>query len=277
MKRRAVPVALVVAAVLAMTLGVAQADLKFTAVLHAWDDGKARFESGNATIVLDGTREPFYQVIDFDNDPHANACEAGTSSAWAGDAEIGLYHVDNNPAGGKGWQSTQGWSLVKCSIFDDPKKKYALPADILYSCDPDSPACQLIPKNGIRFDREVACTSGNCSTEIVTDFNLNFDLNCDGKLDAEFSDKGGICLYWEAVKPPKEPTYWSGNFQARAGILGQGFTGDKTINFDIQAPTAVRIGNFVATANVGLASVLAWIAAALLGGAALFLTLRKRA
>ena len=226
-KRRVLAVALLAVAIVMATMGAVNAALVTTNVLRSWDDAFNRYENGNLTLFLDGQLQPFYAQMAFDTKSHADACGAGLNSAWAGDAEIGLYHTDTN--GAAGFQSSQDWSMVKCSTF--ATNKYPAPADILTPCvsniqpgDPGDLGCVL---KGVP-DQVVACSTGNCTNEIVTQFHVNTDLDCDGTQDATFASAGPLCMYWAAPKPPFAVPYWGGNIQVRYGT-GQG--GDKTINF----------------------------------------------
>ncbi len=269
LNRRILAVALMATALLLVTLGVANAALQTTNVLRSWDDGLNRYENGNLTMWLNDSIQPFYTQLAWDNKPHADACGTGTSSVWAGDATIGLYHTDNNPDGAPGFQSSQDWALVKCSTFTT--NKYPTPADILTTCVAGTPGgptdggCVLIGS----ADNTVNCTTGNCTDEIETKFHVNTDLNCDGTQDAAFANAGDLCMYWGAVKPAAITPAWGGNIQVR---YGTGAGGDKTINFNqLLGPNAVSVSQLKAVAEASSSSFAAWAGAMLLAAAALFL------
>lgn len=236
MKRRYVVT--VAAAIICLLIlnGITFAALKLTAPLHSWDDGQSRWENGNVTMYLDGQPQPFYEELGWDNVDAPNACGAGTSTDYAGMAEIGLYHIDSNPVGAPGFQSTSDWALVPCSVFDT--KKYPDQSDILAECtadnnDGDVDRCEIVNQ-----DQVSSCGTGNCQTEIVTHVAVNLDTDCDGNIDPGFT--GDVCLYWTAEKPPLSGPYWGGNFQARINDGG----GDKTLNFDIFGPNAISMQDF---------------------------------
>ena len=281
--RRLLAIALMVGAIALLTLGVANAALITTNVLRSWDDAANRYENGNLTMVLNNDPQPFYTQLDFDTNLHADACGVGTSSRWAGDAVIGLYHTDNNPLGAEGFQSSGHWELVKCSTFID--NKYPAPEDVLAECvvgDPGSAADKGCVLMGAP-DNVVACTTGNCLNEIETKFHVNIDPGdgvdpataCDGTIDAPFAGiwsanptSNNLCLYWDAEKPSASGPLWGGNVQVR---YGTGVGGDKTINFNnLLVPTAVNISSLKATVATD-GSALAWAGAMLLAAAALFL------
>jgi LPXTG-motif cell wall-anchored protein len=272
-KRRSLAVVLMAVALILVTIGAVNAALVTTGVLRSWDDGTNKYENGNLTMKLDNQLQPFYAPMAFDNKTHADACGVGTSSVWAGDAEIGLYHTDNAPAGAPGFQKSQEWSVVKCSTFNT--NKYPAAADILTNCtvgnpgDPTDGGCVLIGSS----DVVTPCSTGNCGNEIVTKFHVNTDLDCDGTQDTQFATAGQLCMYWGAVKPPATQPVWGGNIQARYGT-GQG--GDKTLNFNqLLGPNAVSMSSFGAVAEANSASLAMWAGAMLLGAAALWLW-RKR-
>lgn len=267
-KRHFFAVVLMTAALLTATMGAVNADLKTTNVLRSYDDGSGQYENGNITMFLDGLPQPFYTQLDWDNDDHADACGVGTTSDFAGDAVIGLYHTDNAPAGAPGFQSTLNWSLVPCSVFDT--KKYPEPADILASCIPGNPEdgdCVLIGAP----DQVLACTTGNCQDEIQTVFHVKVDSTCDNAVDQKYLDAGEVCMYWEAVKPPAVTPAWKGNFQVRYRADADTSSGEKTINFkDPLGPNAVSLSSLSAVAEMNSGSLAAIAAAMLLAAAALF-------
>lgn len=237
---------------------------------------------------LNDQRQPFCTVVDFDTDLHPDACGLGTSSRWAGDAVIGLYHTDNNPPGAQGFQDSGNWKLVKCSTFG--ANKYPAAADVLATCvaanpgDPTDEGCVLIGSP----DVVVNCSTGNCTNEIETKFHVNIDpgdgvnagTKCDGTIDAPFAGSwsakpsaNNLCLYWDAKKPAKVSPYWGGNIQVR---YGTGVGGDKTINFNqLLGPNAVSISQLSAVAEANGFSLAATAAAMILAAAALFVWRRS--
>ena len=237
-KRRVLSIALMALALILVTVGAVNATLITTNILRSWDDGLGRWENGNLTMWLNNDRQPFYTQLDFNNDLHADACGVGTSSQWAGDAVIGLYHTDNNPAGAQGFQNSGNWKLVKCSTLHRPNTdletiKYPAPADVLATCisgqRPDGP-CVLIGT----ADTVVNCSTGNCTNEIETKFHLNIDAGdgvnpatkCDGAIDAPFAgvwssnpNANNLCMYWDAAEAAANGTpAWGGNIQVRYGV-----------------------------------------------------------
>ncbi|MCU0509782.1 MAG: hypothetical protein MUC34_15620 [Anaerolineae bacterium] len=281
-RRRYLAVALMALALILVTMGAVSADLKPTAILNSFDDGSGKYENGNITMWLNNSPQPFYTGIDFDNDTHLDACGPGTSTKWAGDTFVSLYHEDNNPQGAPGFQSTVpgSWKIVKCSAFDAAGYKYAQPADTLATCDEaGSPAigksCVL---RGSK-DTLVVYNSGNRYSEIETSFHLTVDTNCDGTVDEPFaSNLNDLCLYWEAVKPPKTPANqaWGGNIQVRYRADNDTSGGDKTINFnELLGPNAVSMASLGAVAEANSASLAMWAGAMGLAAAALWLW-RKR-
>lgn len=265
--KRNLAVVMFVLALLLMVNSIAFGALKLTAVLRSWDDAAGRYENGNLTLYLDGQPHPFYEELGWDNGQVTDACGPGTSTTYAGTAEFGIYHTDNNPAGAKGFQSTDDWSLVPCSVFDT--KKYPDPGDILAVCDdPLDLECQIIDQDTV----DSTVCGGNCENEIVTHVSLNLDTDCDGNIDPGFTDT--MCLYWTAEKPPfPADTYWGGNIQARINDGG----GDKTLNFNqILGPNAVTVQSLIANPafNVSLLAVMA--VALLMMGTAVVLLRRTR-
>jgi hypothetical protein len=274
-------------ALVMVTIGAANAGLITTNILRSWDDGLGRYENGNLTMWLNDDRQPFYTQLDFNNDPHADACGVGTNSQWAGDAVIGLYHTDNNPAGAQGFQDSGNWKLVKCSTFDT--NKYPAPADVLATCiagqQQDGP-CVLIGT----ADTVVNCTTGNCANEIETKFHINIDAgtgggtSCDNAIDPPFAgvwssnpQNNDLCLYWDAKKPANAPPFWGGNIQVRYGASSSN-GGDKTINFNtLRGPNAVSMSSLAATAEANSGTLAAWAGAMLLAAAAMWLWRKQSA
>jgi hypothetical protein len=293
-RRRYFAVALMALALILVSIGAVNAQLITTNILRSYDDALGRYENGNLTMFLNNDRQPFYTQLDFNNDPHADACGVGTNSQWAGDATIGLYHTDNLPDGAQGFQNSGNWQLVKCSTFTDPNTgletiKYPAPADVLATCIPgqqqDGPCVLIGPADVV-----VNCSTGNCTNEIETTFHLNIDhgdgvdplTKCDGTIDAPFAgvwssnpSANNLCLYWDAQKPANVAPYWGGNIQVRYGVSAQS-GGDKTINFNtLLGPNAVSMSSISAVAEANSASLAMWAGALGLAAAALWLW-RKR-
>ena len=266
--RRFFAVILMTASLLLATMGAVNADLKTTNVLRSWDDALGRYENGNLTMYLDGQNQPFYTQLAWDNDSHANACGTGTSSSFAGDAVIGLYHSDNAPVGAPGFHSTGNWAIVACSVFDT--KKTPAPSDILASCisgNPEDGDCVLIGTP----DQMIGCTTGNCQHEIQTKFHVKVDSNCDNQVEQKYVNAGDVCLYWEAVKPAIGDTIWKGNIQARYSSDSDTTSGDKTINFNqLTGPNAISLSSLSAVAEANAGSFAALAMAAVLAAAAIF-------
>ena len=275
---------LMTGALILVTIGAVNADLKPTAVLNSYDDESMAYENGNITMWLNNQPQPFYTGLDFDTGQHADACGAGTSTQWAGDTFVGLYHEDNNPQGAPGFQSTVSgrWMIVKCS-FDDGNNKYPPAGDILAVCDEaGSPApgeaCVL---KGTK-DTLVVYNQGNRYSEIETQFHVTVDTNCDGTVDEPFLSAGAgagadnLCMYWEAEKPPVTNPVWGGNIQVRYRADNDTSGGDKTINFnELAGPNAVSVRTLAATAEANSGSLIAWAVAMLLAAAALFVWRRR--
>jgi hypothetical protein len=150
--------------------------------------------------------------------------------------------------------------LVQCSTF--ATNKYPPPSAIIASCVPDDPnavnACEVVS-----LDVPTACSSGNCQDEIVTKFDLVMDQDCDGVIDPQFAPAGGLCMYWEGIKPPPITPKWNGNIQVRISDGG----GDKTINFnELLGPNAVSLREFSAATNEAIPGGVAVLAGGLLLG-----------
>ncbi len=289
MSRRFVPVILLFAAALLLfTIGAASAALQTTNILRAWDDGLNRWENGNLGMLLNNIPEPFYTQMAWDAKPHADACGTGTSSPWAGDATIGLYHQDTGAptpydplAPINGFVSSQGWKIVKCSTFTTAPNPINppvfQPTDILTECVPGTPGgptdagCVIIGN----VDVPIACSTGNCAWEIETSFHVNTDLNCDQVQDPQFANAGDLCMYWEGIKPSRDTRpLWTGNIQVR---YGTGVGGDKTINFSVLTDTnAVTLSRVAATADAARVPLGAWAGGMFLAAAGLFVWRRNR-
>lgn len=238
-----------------LSLGIAQADLKATNVVYAWDIVQQKYQNSNVSIQFNGMWESFWHELDFDNDPWPDACGPGTSTKWAGNMYYGLYHTDNNPAGAPGFQETRHWELVDCDRNGDGKFNIQ---DLSVSpptyrvtwatCTTNPGYCRLISQ-----DVPTPCSTGNCLDEIVTTFFINLDLDCNGTIDQPLPP-AGLCFYAESrVPPPPAPNpMWAGPLQARISTVG----GDKTVNFQLE-PTAVKLLSFTAQAQAGRI-VLSW-------------------
>jgi hypothetical protein len=260
--RRQIPLLVALGLLLLLAVAVAHADLKATAVVYAWDIKALKYQNSNVIIDFDGSWVPFVHELNFDNDVVTQTCPSGLSTKWAGTMYYGLYHEDDAPDGGAGFQQTRDWQLIECDRdgdddFDGGDLALQPPYSVtLYT--PDSmcimtpgEVCQLIEQ-----DRVITCTVGNCKTEIETEFFINLDADCDGTPDVPIPPSG-LCFYAEAKTPPNPPDpytypFWSGPLQARISTVG----GEKTVNFKPQ-PTAARLSSFQATAGDG-AVLLAW-------------------
>jgi hypothetical protein len=222
---------------LAALAGVAAAAVKITDVPKSWDDAANQYENGNLTMWLNNDLQPFWAEIGFDNALYpVPACGTTNETMYAGDALIGLYHLDTN--GAPGFQATQDWALVDCATF--ATNRYPDPAAILATCVPEdlntNNPCEVTSRDVV-----TACTTGNCTEEIVTTFKLSMDLDCDGTIDPPFAPAGGLCMYWAATKPPSTLPVWSGNLQVRINDGG----GDKTLNSnELRGPNAVTVQSF---------------------------------
>lgn len=274
---------LLVVAGLMLGAGVVQAQWTALSKPMSWDWDQDRWENGNEVMWLNTDPQPFYYGFfgtgadEFDETAYPDACQAvnpgdPTSTKWAGQAVIGLYHTDTG--GEPGFQQTVPgrWLLVSCSALDPAggtPKKYPASGDILFTCnDPDTTPtsidrCDIM----VRDEVQTAPCSGNCQNEIVTTIAINLDNDCDGNADPGF--ESDVCLYWEAEKPPVDGPYWVGNLQVRINSGG----GDKTNNFgELLGPTSVTLADLSAEPNsrglialaltgvIAMAAVLAWMA-----------------
>ena len=221
-----------------MMATVVYADTTITDPPNAWDMKSLKYENGNVTIFADSGWTPHYVEVGFDNDVVATSCG---DSAFAGTAEVGHFHVDNNPSGALGWQSTRNWKLVGC---DRDNSGTANNADL--SLSPPERFDIVYDDLGTYFTVDsqdvVDATScgGNCDTEIVTMVSFNLDADCDGSVDMPLPDEG-LCLYWEAERPfynSADADAWGGNFQTRINSGG----GDKTLNFKIEGADVLSVG-----------------------------------
>jgi hypothetical protein len=249
---------------LLLTASVVFAKLKITAQpLNAWDWVTNRYENGNANLWM-GHWEPMYVQFDtFDNDLVADACGAGTSTKYAGTALLGLGNLDTN--GATGFTATRYWRLTVC-----PPPDQGQPPPAVWC-----PTCILQPNPLISDKVDTgACTGSTCAKELLNEFFVNIDTNCDGTPDEQIP-ASGMCLYWEAWSPgPSDAGFsgwWAGNLQARVNVGG----GDKTLNFSVAGPNAVALRLFAArTAVPGVAYGFALVA--LVGVGAVGLVYRRR-
>ncbi len=224
------------------TISSAQADLKSTNAVYAWDRTANNYQNSNVIIYWDGGWVPFIHELAFDNDlytPTTPTCNGG-STEYGGRMEFGLYHTDNAPAGAKGFQATQNWRLVNCDRNGDGRfnntDRALLPPSGFTTYENLAPIYQ---------DVITPCTTGNCLNEIVTTLEVNLDKNCDGNIDAGVPTL--VCFYAEASVPTTADTpYWGQQLQARISEGG----GDKTVNFNPTAPTAITLVKLAAKSGV---------------------------
>ena len=257
--KRAMPLIILISLVL--TTNIAQAQLKATAVVYAWDHAVNKFQNSMVVLPFDGQWESFLHKLNFDDFPFLGDYPVGctTPTQWAGEMEYGLYHVDNAPAGAEGFRETRNWQLVKCDRDNDGD----FDNDDLYL----GPQTLVTPYTGGEFlvldiDVETPCTTGNCLTEIVTTFFVNIDSDCDGVPNSDIP-AGGVCFYAEARTPTTSTPFWGTPLQARISAGG----GDKTVNFrpePYDEPSAITLASFSATSlgNVVLLAGIALIVAA---------------
>lgn len=257
--------------------GAVAAEWKVVNVIEAWDNAAQRWESGNATMYLDGSPQSFYHTLirgDFDKNQYPNACGARGSSPWAGMGEIGLYHTDTDADNNApGFQATSGYRLVPCGELEgNPDTE--IPPTTLADC-PDSDGDGELDRCEI-FTQDVVttCSTGNCKDEIVTSIGINLDTDCDGALDTGFTDE--VCLFWQAEKPPfPDPgdPVWEGNIQVRVAAGG----GEKTVNFGtIKGPNAVFLQSLIANPITGISMLVVLTVLVLLVGTAVALVQRVR-
>jgi hypothetical protein len=261
---------------LILTTGVTYANLKATNVVRSWDEAVLKYQNSNVVVNFDGHWHPFLHELAFDTDPYKDVGDPDwwpdpcpgyplSTTQWAGIMEYGLYHEDNAPDGAPGWQETRDWQIVNCDRNEDGKfDKNDLE---LQPPDAVTPVVSAYLEV-ITQDQVVACTTGNCKTEIVTTLFINTDLNCDGTQDIT---ETAPCFYAEARTPLVTDTawLWSGPLQARIGTAET--AGDKTVSFNpLDAPpTAVVLASFtarrIASSSLGVSL---WVVTALLGIAA---------
>jgi hypothetical protein len=212
---------------LLLTASVVFAQLKITAQpLSAWDWVTNRYENGNVNLWT-GHWEPTYvQFATFDDNLVTDACGAGKSTKYAGPVLLGLGNLDTN--GATGFTKTRDWKYVECP-----------PGDQLVPSAWNCPTC-VLQRNVSDVVDTGACTGSTCAKELLNEFFVNIDADCDGAPDATLP-AGGLCLYWEGWVPgPSDPGFtgwWAGNLQARVNVGG----GDKTLNFAVAGPNAVTL------------------------------------
>ncbi|MDX1435991.1 MAG: hypothetical protein R3335_04225 [Anaerolineales bacterium] len=214
---------------LLVTAQTANAELKATSVVYAWDFNRSQFRNSNVDIPFDSSWVEFIHQIGFDNDLWPDACGPGTSTQWAGEMEFGLYSLDNNPPNEIGFQATRAWQLIDCDLdgdgdFDNNDR----------NVDPSTPGAiklyqALTPSSQ---DQTNPCSTGNCAEEIVTTLFINTDSDCNGTQNTDIP-AAGLCFYAEAQVPPAGSN-WGNPLQARITAGG----GDKTVSFN-QQPTAI--------------------------------------
>lgn len=223
-----------------------QADIKVTAVLNGFDYGSSNFENGNVAVYLDNSSnqwQSWHHQLNFDNKQWADACGPGTSTKWAGELLIGLYHTDNAPAGAFGYQETRNWRLVDG----------APTANLTYTPDPSSSVINVISQDVV----ESAGCGGNCQNEIVTHVFVNLDPDCDGTPN---TNSDNLHIYWEALLPNLTDTpTWGGNTQVRIGEVAG--SGDKTVNVNFFGPNAIQTTYFAAASTSSIPSILLLAAA----------------
>jgi hypothetical protein len=220
----------------------AKADIKATEPFYVWDRDTGKFVNSNAALWLDTDWwVPMIHQISNDKDDYPVAC--GTTT-WAGELTMGLGHVDTT--GGHGLQSSDSWTLVECDRtgdgdFNNDDLNLQLDENAeLYGfiewTEVSSATFEIIASDVI-----TDCSNNTCNTELITTMFMNLDPDCDGVINNE--PPGGICFYAEAQPPSASmQPYWQGNLQARISAGG----GDKTVNFQVAGPNAVRLVNFSA-------------------------------
>jgi hypothetical protein len=244
----------------------AQAELKPTNVVDAWDYIDLQFKHSQVNIPFNGGWTSFWHEIKFDafDTTAGNACPA-PGTTWAGQMEYGLYSVDNAPPGALGFIHTRNWELVDCDrnadgVFKNadltvtPPTYRVAPVGADFTCDfaPTGTHCILIGQDELN-----PCGTGNCAQEIVTTFDINLDLDCDGAIDHPLPS-AGLCFYAEAqtAYPAPGDPLWSTPLQARITVVGT--AGDKTVNFTPAfAPTAIDLASFGA-ARQGKGILVSW-------------------
>jgi len=217
-------------------------------------------------IYWDGSWVPFLHELSFDTDLYSPASCNGGSTQYGGVMEFGLYHIDNAPAGAKGFQETRDWQLVNCDRnangrFDNGDRDLT-PGGF----------DQLEVLNPVTKDVVTACTTGNCQDEIVTTLEVVLDNDCNGVIDPVYPEF--VCFYAEARVPTTaDRPYWQTPLQARISSRG----GDKTVNFSAFGPTALYLLAFGASSPAGSSNLMLVLAGGLiLVGFALFAISTRR-
>jgi hypothetical protein len=233
------------------TVTSAQAALKATAVVSAWDRRSHSYENGNVNIYRDGSWVPFIHELGFDNNlPPTPVC--GTlNTKYAGALDFGLYHIDNAPAGALGFMETRRWQLVDCDLNGDGRinnTDLTIPPTPPPDPDVNSRAYggYFEPLSPSPKDQLVPCDSGNCESEIVTTLSVNLDKDCNGSIDPAYP--ANVCFFAEAKVPGSSDLspYWGGNLQARISAGG----GEKTVNFNMLDPTAITLVKLAASSGL---------------------------
>ncbi len=271
-KRLGIPL-LVAAGLMLAAAGIAQAQLKATAEVDAWDweSNPPMYSHSLVALYRNSAWMPFWHELNFDGfgfdwqnypwpvgESYPGGCTLPDQTPWEGVMDYALYHEDtaaDNYA--YGFQETRFWELAHCdrdydNDFDNDDKKYRPP----YARDTisDTTAGTAI----VLMAQDVVTTGlcgGNCSTEIVTTLFVSLDTDCDGVVDADLRGRGyddsnpnkvwtGVCFFAEAKAPPPDQPWWQGNPQARITAGG----GQKTVNFRVLegTPTLIELASFSA-------------------------------
>lgn len=293
MMRKLLVRASLVLLVIALLAGGVYADWKITNELWAWDDDRLDWRHASLRLYLNTELEPFYIKVwgdknaeqDFDLDLWTDACGTGTSTPYAGSSSHVIGHTKDQPGGTAiGFSEMQGFMLIDCGYIESGPNKEPQPGDILYTCTTDNldgkiDICEIVSSN-----EEEACPVGNCTTRLVSTLAINLDNNCNNAIDDLFKNPGDsyrdVCLYYKAVKPPKEPPpVWETPLQARIGVAGAAPAGDRTVNFSaFYGPTAITlIGLNAVPSGPAVPAILGVVALAalVLGGVAVVYRRRK--
>lgn len=266
MKTNTVRIMFLLIAGLALVLGMtlfavapADAQLKATNVVYAWDVAVNKFQNSMVVVYWDGGWTPFLHQVDNEFDSTVFISN-GISTTLGGVMDYALYHTDNMPAGAPGWVMTRRWSLVFCDRTGDG----AFTNDDLQKLGPteyyEDPQYFIENLPVIYSDTvDIEHCGGNCQDEIETRLFVDMDkAPQDGLVDAKYRVGGvmtgavpPICFYAEAKRPNQSVVTWKGNIQARITAGG----GDKTVNFQPQPgpATAVHLSSFNASPGVEVA------------------------
>lgn len=243
----------------------AYAGYKSTETVYAWDEVAGKYQNSNVVVTFNGGWVPFFHEMNtFDADEYptdytldpgwpVDACPGVPSSVstYAGIMQFGLYHTDNNPAGGQGFQRSYEWQIVKCDRDGDADASMdngdLAVAPGTANMVPFSTIFQVLSVDVVN-----SCGAGNCQDEVVTTMYVNFDTNCDNSLADEGIPAEGLCFYARAQTPVG--VTWGGPLQGRISAGG----GDKTVSFSPRTgPTAVTLSSFVGNSpTAGYATVL---------------------